>query len=491
MKKSLFVTTCVALLVFTARAQEQAATQNETRTDGKLESGWVASIPSGSSDFFSQRHDGISARPIAGVSICSYDWGSDTSYPLAGLYDTNFTLDPSGNTPDLYSGVWTGPVDAGVDYTWDYVYADLGGVIAGPAPQHVVVQFPAGDSGQLGVGADSSNPPYPDNAWTRDGYSTPAWIFSGVRWGLHPNIDAITELQGQADGRLRATINNSDITGDFTSVTVAAGDDFGVVFFSGLRGTVWMVFLSYLGSPIKRVTGAIPTIPSGAGAYLRSGGSWPYGLGGFTFNFVAVSGKPGVMGSVGVSNEITVEVLSDPSCEWGTQDDCTFENGYIVAVPTGSSDFFNVNFKSLCGKVPANNITDIKVGVMDFGTLATAYPLSGAYASSLTLDPTGITPDLSVPYSDVAPFTFPAGTFATTCQQMIVRTFSPPVPYSSVLDDNVHGVVQFPPGDSALLAIAADTNSSVTMHSGWTYDGYMTPAIIMWAGDWGIRLGSN
>ncbi|MEW6742714.1 MAG: hypothetical protein AB1486_08140 [Planctomycetota bacterium] len=94
--------------------------------------------------------------------------------------------------------------------------------------------------------------------------------------------------------------------------------------------------------------------------------------------------------------------------------------------------------------------------MMDFGTAVTAFPISGAYPANYTVDPSGWTPDLARPY-DAAPHTFPPGSFVTTSGSLSLRIFNPPIPYSIVTNDDVHGVVQFPPGDSGWLAVGAST----------------------------------
>ncbi|MEW6741735.1 MAG: hypothetical protein AB1486_03165 [Planctomycetota bacterium] len=481
---------CMGVLPIWARAGDNpVASQNETHTDGVPESTWVVSIPCGSSDFFNTRFDGYSGRPIRGVSIGSADFsGGTAAFPVAGLFDANFTVDPTGNTPALTSGSSTGPVPGG-GTVFNFVYANIPDTRPRTEPQHVVVQFPPGGT-LLGVGADTSTSPSTFNGWTLTGYTTPAVPFTGGDWCLNLNIDAIAEVAAAgAGGRLRCFVNLNDETGDFIRVTVRAGGDLGLVYFGPAPGTVWMLFLSFLGMPVSPVTGTLPTIPDPPGGYLRAGTTWPYGFGNTKLSFVAVSGVPGVKGSVGISNEVTISTLPDPP-PWGVKDDGSYESGWVVSVPAGPSDFFNVNFNPGFPPAWVNNVTDFKLAVMDFGTTATAYPLTGVFPANYAVDPSGNTPDLATPYES-APLTFPPGAFCTTSGALIVRTFAAPIPYASLTSDDVHGVVQFPPGPS-LLAIGADTVSTFFWgHSFWTSTGYATPAAAFPNGNWGIRLGSN
>ncbi|MEW6742454.1 MAG: hypothetical protein AB1486_06820 [Planctomycetota bacterium] len=477
---------CTPLVV---RAGDSAtSTQNETLTDGQLEQGWVVSIPSGGSDYFNVRYDGLAGRPLRGVSVGTADFGSATSYPIAGLFDSNLTLDPSGETPDLSSGRSVGPV-APAAAPFDYVYASFSGLYYPAAePQHVVVQMPPGDPGLLGIGADSNLPLQGFSGWTADGYDTPAYT-GAETWGLNANIDAVVELNAQGnDGRLRWSVSTSDETGDLLAVDVVPGDSLALAFFAPQVGTSWIVFSSVSGSPVARKSTVIATIADPPGAYRRLGITWPSGLGSLSLTFVAVSGIVGVSGTVGISNEITLTAREDLGDVWGIKDDGSYEHGLIIQIPTGSADFFNVNFNP--GQTPVvSEITDFELAVMDFGTTSTAFPLSAVCPANTTLDPSAMTPDLSQPY-EAAPLTFPAGVFATTSAVNVVRTFSTPIPYSSVQDDNVHGVVQLPPGDFGLLAVGIDTSSTLPSGSAWSVDGYVTPAY-PFSYKLGLRLGSR
>jgi hypothetical protein len=105
------------------------------------------------------------------------------------------------------------------------------------------------------------------------------------------------------------------------------------------------------------------------------------------------------------------------------------------------------------------------------------------------LDATGLTPDLAHPLAVVAPFTFPPGTMATTAGAYITRALIP-LP-GNTLPADTHGFVQFPPGDSGLLALGADTDSVASTYSAWTNNGYQTPANQVLFANWGIRLATN
>jgi hypothetical protein len=496
MRKLLFAVACCGLLFVPALAQDiPPQLLNLTNTDGVLEGGWVVSIPAGSSDYFNERYDYAVARPFAGVGIGSADFGAGTGYPTTGMFVANLGVDASGNTPDLTAGVSAGFV-AGGGAVFNYVYGSFGGNNTLSGTQHVVVQFPPGDSGLLGVGANTDNVDTASFAgWTLDGYTTPANDFSATAdWGLHCEVDVITELGagGGCAAELRIDISLADETGDFVTQTVGAGGDLEMYFATSCSGTLWILFVSFLGAPVQPVTGILPTFGAGGGAFIRAGTTWGTGLGGLTLNFVGVGGVPGVKGTVHVSSEITLITLPDPGCNWGIKDDGTYETGWVVSIPSGSSDYFG-NWMNCLIPPGVSNVTDIEIAVMDFGTTATGYPIAGACDANFGLDPSGWTGDLTSIVASVAPFTFPPGTFASTSGLNIVNDF-PDVPYGSFADDNIHGFLQYPPGDSGLLGTGGDTTPSpgIAWGAHWTLDGWATPTnrFDTTAG-WGIRLGSN
>ncbi|MEW6745631.1 MAG: hypothetical protein AB1486_23010 [Planctomycetota bacterium] len=464
---------------------------NVTNTDGACESYWVVSFPSGSADFFNSRYDGLQGRPIAGVSTATADFGSGTSYPRTGLFPSNFSLDPTGNTPDLTSGCSADALPGG-GMVYNYVYGAFSShCVPYGEPNHVATQFPPGDSATLAIANDDTSTTL-FSGWTQDGYSTPA--YGGYNFGLNAVVDRVAELQGAGpfEGGLVQYLYASDERGDFLTATVATGDFYGLLYDNATSGVLWQIWLSFLGAPFKRVSPTLFTFPSGGGSYLRAGDPWPYGFGGFTFYFVAVSGMPGVPGSVRVSNEVMLVTLADAPCNWGIKDDGTFESGWVVSIPTGPSDFFSNYFN--CGFTPpVNNVTDFKVAVADFGSSYTAYPLSGVFIANATLDPSGWTPDLSHGWG-VQPFTFPHGGGGTTTSGFCTNDINPDIPYSTFGTDDVHGVIQLPPGDSGWLGILGDTTPTptVTWGSTSTNDGYRTPANRFDAiAGWGLRLGSN
>jgi hypothetical protein len=490
---------CAILPVVASAQIDQPQNLHRSETDGSTEGGWVVQIPSGSSDYFNVRYPAPTGpTTYVGMGAAVYDFGSASTYPVMGLYNQNFGLDPTGFTPDLSSPLTTATspaVNGGLLNDWQDVA--MPAVVVSTEFQ-CVVQFPPGDPGLLGIGGDTDTserggngaPGLPDpwdaSAFTTNGYAAAAAFFGGADWGQNA-ISNPTPFSGTngSVGKLRATVDNAQLTGDFTKIRVIAGDQMGVAFFmnefgGGGSGTshAFLLFISFLGAPILPVGSPIFVFnDAGSWRYVRAGIAWPTGAGGITVNFVAASGKVGHIGSVGISNEITISSLDDPNNSFGFWDDCSYETGWVVQIPSLTSDYFCVKYGSPAGAISG----DLSVAVMDFGGTVTSYPSSGLAPPNLGLDASGLTPNLATPYSSF-PFFFPPLTFVTSCINLITNAgpgFDP--------SGGVNSFIQFPPLDPGLVGVGGDTNSSPNpANNGWTLNGFSTAAN-QFSVNWGIR----
>jgi hypothetical protein len=470
------------------------------------DTGWVVGFPTGPSDYFNV---GFSVIPGIGnnqgavtgglececISVNVTDFGSGLTYTTVGTFGSNLGVDPSGGTPDLSNPITSAnptgslgspPLFAQVNFPT----AGVGTIPGGTTTVHAVVQLPSGDSGLLGVGADSGTG-NGTSGFTTDGYSTPSILLSFLDFGINPGQDnSHTTSCKQADrkphGRLRASNLIQGIgEGDQLTTTVKAGDTLNLLFLGTKTGDKFRLYFNVAPcTPAVAIGPVLPTIPDpdGSGTYLRINATWPSGFGGNTFNFSAVWGNPACSNpGVGFTNCVTVIVSADPT--FGVCDDGTVETGWVVQIPSQASDYFNVNFGSGQGK---NGVVALTLSVLDFGTTAAGYPTSGVSNANLLVDPSGNTPDIGAPLATVSPFTFPAGTFATTSGLYISHAVSIP---GGSLGLNVHGWVQFPSGDPGLLGIGGDTTASNGC-SGFSLDGYSSPAISFFV-NFGIRVKTN
>jgi hypothetical protein len=482
-----------------------------TDLKGAIDSGWVVSFPTGSSDFFSVAHnvvpglgnseDVVDGLPVTGIALSVNDFGSTSTFPMVGVFYSNFVLDPSGMTPDLQQPISTvtNPV-TGTPPLFAFVPIDLPEVAIAPGTSIVnaVVQEPPGDSGLLSIGGDDTDHASGNSTWSQDGYATPAIVFTFIDWGLNPGQDNLsttscTPADRLPNGRLRVSgLPSTEVgAGDHLTTTVSADSSVMLSFFGNQSGDQLRIMANASDcgtvTAIGPVLSALPD-PDGDGSYLRLTAVWPRGYGGSTFQFSALWGNNSCpLPGVGFTNCVTVIVAPDPI--FGILDDGTIENGWVVQIPSGSSDYFNNDF----GLVPStvNNVLGIGVSVFDFVTAVPAYPQVGISDANLAIDPTGHTPDLYGPglLSVIAPFTFPSGSIETTSGQYTSHTCPLPVPASSFVS-HAHGWVQLPPGDPGLVGVGADSTNVTSHDSFYTLDGYSSPAV-SFSVIWGIRLATN
>lgn len=171
---------------------------------------------------------------------------------------------------------------------------------------------------------------------------------------------------------------------------------------------------------------------------------------------------------------------------FGRLDDGAIEGGFVVQLPSGSSDYFNNNFGSGAGQ---NGVIALSIAVLDLGTAVPEFPSAGISNANLGVDPTGNTPDVAGPgvLATISPFTFTAGTFATTSGLYVSHAVAVA---GGLLGANVHGWLQFPPGDAGLLQLGIDETNPAG-RSLFSIDGYSSPATKLTTGNGGIRLSTN
>lgn len=162
--------------------------------DGTIESAWIVQFPSGPSDYFNNE---LGAPPaatcnITGLTVAVMDFVTAVpEYPTAGVSNANLVLDPGGGTPDI-SGAGLLAVIAPFTFASGTVASTSATYTTQPVSVpaaslstdvHGWVQFPKGDPGLLGVGADSSSASAGASFFSLDGYTTPSTPFL-VNWGI-------------------------------------------------------------------------------------------------------------------------------------------------------------------------------------------------------------------------------------------------------------------------------------------------------------------
>ncbi|MFO0981962.1 MAG: hypothetical protein U1E76_09505 [Planctomycetota bacterium] len=479
-----------------------------TTTTRQPSSGWVVQFPTGSEDYFnavfevatgggSVEGPAIAADlPITAIAVSVADFGSGRTYPLVGVHLSNLSLDSTGQTPDLASPIaqrLSPPLSP--PPLFDHVVFDLdeGTIAHGATKAHGVVQFPPGDSGGLGVGADTLGTG-PRAGLTSNGYATPALMVSSLQWGLNAGQDntatsSCKPIDRQPHGRLRISNNSQVGAGDRLSTKVRGGDSLQLAFYGAKVGDQLRLFYDLPPcTPVSALGPVLPTIPDpdGDGSYLRLNAIWPSGFGNSTLRFSAAWGNPACdHPGAGFTNCVTVITGTDP--RFGIVDDGTIESGWVVRIPAGAFNYMNNNFGDGTGK---NGVIGLTLAVLDFVTTTPSFVGAGVSNANLAVDPTGQTPDVRGPglLALVAPFTFPSGTFATTSNQYVSHAVAVP---GAALGPHVHGWMQFTPGEPGYLGMGADTSSPINGLSGWSLDGYVSPANVASYANWGIRIATN
>src|SRR5262249_55273972 len=144
-------------------------------------------------------------------------------------------------------------------------------------------------------------------------------------------------------GRLRVSgLPSTEVgAGDHLTTTVAANRPVMLSFFGNQSGDKLRIVATSSscgpGVAIGPVLSAL-TDEDGDGSYLRVKADWPFGFGGITFQFSALWGNDACpLPGVGFTNCVTV--ISKPDPVFGVCDDGTIENGWLVNIPSLSSDY--------------------------------------------------------------------------------------------------------------------------------------------------------
>lgn len=154
--------------------------------DCTMESGWVVNIPALSSDYF---NNSFGAKPsgvngVTALTISVFDFVTATpAYPTSGVSTANTTVDASGNTPHVTGGgvlatvspftFTSGTFATTCSQFVSHAVSVSGGAMTGPSI-HGWVQFPPGDPGLAGVGADTSSGTTGKSFFSLDAYTTPS-----------------------------------------------------------------------------------------------------------------------------------------------------------------------------------------------------------------------------------------------------------------------------------------------------------------------------
>src|SRR5262245_14245627 len=202
--RSVLVAFFLAVPVMSSFGGTGDSTLWSTAAGDLMDSGWVVTFPTGSSDYFDVTYDVVAgigdvespaawpARdPNAGrgrvaggldikaIAVSVADFGSGRHFPQLGIFPSNLVLDPTGETPELSSPIAKlsdPPLPPSPLFEFVlYEFPASAPIPSGSSKIHAVGQLPVADSGLLGIGADSGSASG-GSGFTQDGYATASVI---------------------------------------------------------------------------------------------------------------------------------------------------------------------------------------------------------------------------------------------------------------------------------------------------------------------------
>jgi hypothetical protein len=166
----------------------------------------------------------------------------------------------------------------------------------------------------------------------------------------------------------------------------------------------------------------------------------------------------------------------------------------VVTIPSLTSDWLSAAYNVTAGVgdnddrqfINGNmNVNGLGLSVADFGTTQT-FTNVGVFRPNRPLDPSGLTPNLSLPIAT-------SSTVVTTGTPRFTFQYFPTTTEGDIPtgDTTAVAAVQFPVGDPGLLGIGCDSTASGTGNCGFTQDNFATPTIVASFLDMGINIGQD
>ena len=469
-------------------------------TDGNNETAYKSNQPSGPSDWWNS----FKSTELNGLAIDALvaDWvetaGVAGSHAEFGIYpDLGAGVPDIANPTVTTGGVVT--VNANDAFDTDAYYSVPKTTLTGTAGYHVAANFTSGDS-HTWMGADTTS-------FLGRTFFT-GTSYAGGAFAISAEIDMyVGSPRSGAPGTL--LINGS------TNASVGQQGVACVEFFGSALNTRFIFYFAVGGNPFIQLLPAGFTVTDN---FL--GGSCPFSWAlcaqldcnaptatGLEFNTIwqdQVDLKPNGKAKLKVGASAFLDITADNTCGgggtcFGQLDDCVLDgNIWKVQNPAGPSDWFNVNHG-----VPSSGVTTLtgaRVSSYDFCATGPCWAEVGIYPSNLTVDPTGTTPDVSNPLSNVvgASACMPPSEASGTC---------PTTPYDgpdytvdSQAAGGVHVAAHWPSADSCIW-LGSDTDGidspcgtpipSNGLTSLFTTSSYASPAVQFTGANWMMQIDWN
>ena len=487
----------LGVLVFAATASAQTIDVSGyafVRTDtGASTNGWKVTGPSGPSDWFNVNLGGLATGFNAAAVLVdgNESIGVPGVWKEFGFRTSNALGDPDVSPAGLIVAQNNAPMAAGDgwgdEYGWVIPATTLGTDV------HAVCTWFGGDS-HLWINSDNDGISSGRSAWTLDGYATAGNAFSPDMFLGAVGFPAGSEGSLLVNGGSSDTVtqNGGVVCLTFTACAPNAASAlylFAPIFFGPLAPIPLTITGNpFTGGPMSNQW----TICATLDCSTPTGG--PFSLGTIYLDpcDLKPNGKP--RPKISASGDLTITPARSCQGCFGLKDDEIYDGtGWVVQLPAGPSDYFNVNHGSPLSSSNVSNLTGVEVATWDLcGTGATwanvgVYPDNPAMPGSPnTASPFGVDPNP----------TFAPGTFDTGYP----ATFYAVPSIAASTTTTYHAVVQWSPAESC-IAVNADTTGDVgtcatplggtAMTSAWTLDGYATGALYVNYANWMMAIRWN
>jgi hypothetical protein len=503
--RKLFVGIGLLSMVSVAHAQVVNPQPEDPGTDCKAYygaiGGWFkVNNPSIAGDWFNVDYD-TTAASCTVTGICIEIWDTlavPEIMPALGVYPES-TAFP--NTPDTTSAIAAvGAAVASTDGFGDLVYYPLPCVHLGSTDVHVAGNWNSGDSTSW-VGADTAGPINNRSFATSTGYAAGAGGI-GLNW--------VAGLQVVPAGGTKGTL----LVNGSTSATVSVYSTMCLTVWLAQPGLSFILYFCPSGIPFLQLLPVAFTVTNSPFFPAACDNGWQvciaaecgFVTGGIPIEFCVIyqdpcnpkaNGKPSLQLSPPAGVTVTDAGNACNGC-YGVRDDGSHEGFFWkITNPSGSSDWFNVNFGTASASTAAGaggtSITSVEMGYSDNCGVANSWVSVGEHPANFTLDPTGATPDLNAG-SAVAPAATVAGQTHTGVYPGSVYDI-PDIAINTT--DIYHAAVGWNSGDTCLW-IASDSDGTdpnsgcgspfPNSFSGLTQDGYTNAASAATVANWAIKI---
>jgi hypothetical protein len=486
----------LGVLVFAATASAQTFDPTgwaSVRTDtGPSTNGWKVTGPSGPSDWFNVNLGGL-ATGFAAHGVL-FDGNESIGVPglwkELGFRTSNALGDPDVSLGGLIVAQNNAPMAAGDgwgdEYGWTVPITTLGTDV------HAVCTWFGGDS-HLWANSDNDGVSSGRSAWTLDGYATAGNAFSPDMFigavGFPAGYQGSLLINGGSSG----TVGQGG-TVCLTFSACAANAASALYLFTPLFfGPLLPISLTITGNPVTG--GPLPnqwTVCYTLTCSDPTGG--PFGLG--TIYLDPCDLKPNGKPKAKVSTSASLTITPAKACAgcFGLQDDEGYDgSGWVVQLPAGPSDYFNVNHGSPQSSSNVSNITGVEVATWDLCGTGATWANVGVYPDLAAMPGT---PDVSSPFAVDPNPSFAPGTFDTAYPATMYAVPS----FAASTTTTYHAVVQWSPAESCIAVNADTTGDAFTcatplggtaMTSAWTLDGYATGALYVNYANWMMAIRWN